>query len=282
VPADARRRLQLGISHYNVSATIKMYVARTRRCTMQPLEEVIATMRRSKIARGESLATRSGRAKGHRHSRLRHGHAKMGEASNGQVPGLRERKKARLRQQIIDTAVKLFRKHGYDNTRIDDIVEILEISQPTFFRYFPTKDAVLREVGRRGFACQMERLKIELSSKATTAERLRRFYRSVARSAESDRPLWQAVVLSGAMDPIRSPDMREPEQATVQLLREILDQGQANGEVTRDFPIVHLAEFMEGLYTTVVRQWAVDLTGPHKLTERVDNAVEFFIRAVKN
>jgi hypothetical protein len=84
------------------------------------------------------------------------------------------------------------------------------------------------------------------------------------------------------MDPIRSPDMREPEQATVQLLREILDQGQANGEVTRDFPIVHLAEFMEGLYTTVVRQWAVDLTGPHKLTERVDNAVEFFIRAVKN
>jgi hypothetical protein len=38
---------------------------------------------------------------------------------------------------------------------------------------------------------------------------------------------------------------------------------------------------MEGLYTTVVRQWAVDLTGPHKLTERVDSAVEFFIRAVK-
>jgi len=239
-------------------------------------------MRRSKVARGQSLATLSGGAKGYEHSRLRHGRAEIGEAPSGQVPGLRERKKARLHQQIIDTAVKLFRKHGYDKTRIDDIVEILEISQPTFFRYFPTKDAVLREVGRRGFACQMERLKIELNSKATTAERLRRFYRSVARTAEADRPLWQAVVLSGAMDPIRSPDMREPEQATVRLLREILEQGQANGEVTLDFPIVHLAEFMEGLYTTVVRQWAVDLTGPHKLTERVDSAVEFFIRAVKN
>lgn len=239
-------------------------------------------MGRSKVARGQSLATPSESAKGYGSLKLRHGHAKMGEAPSGEIQGLRERKKARLRQQIIDTAVKLFRKQGYDNTRIDDIVEILEISQPTFFRYFPTKDAVLREVGRRGFACQMERLTLELNSKATTAERLRRFYRSVARSAESDRPLWQAVVLSGAMDPIRSPDMREPEQATVGLLREILEQGQANGEVTRDFPIVHLAEFMEGLYTTVVRQWAVDLTGPHKLTERVDNAVEFFIRAVKN
>jgi AcrR family transcriptional regulator len=61
--------------------------------------------------------------------------------------GLRERKKARLRRQIIDTSIKLFRKHGYEDTRIDDIVQTLEISQPTFFRYFPSKDAVLREVG---------------------------------------------------------------------------------------------------------------------------------------
>ncbi len=239
-------------------------------------------MRRRKSAGGESIATPFARAKVHGNSRLSRDRPGIGEATNGKLPGLRERKKARLRRQIIETAVKLFRKRGYESTRIDDIVEILEISQPTFFRYFPTKDAVLREVGRRGFVCQMERLKFELSSKATTAERLRRFYKSLARIAEADRPLWRAVVLSGAMDPVRTPDMREPEEATVRLLREILDQGQANGEVTRDFPIVHLAEFMEGLYTTVVRQWAVDLTGPHKLTERVDNAVEFFIRAVKN
>ena len=61
-----------------------------------------------------------------------------------EIPGLRERKKARLRQQIIETAIRLFRKQGYEKTRIDDIVKILEISQPTFFRYFPSKDAVLR------------------------------------------------------------------------------------------------------------------------------------------
>jgi AcrR family transcriptional regulator len=239
-------------------------------------------MRHSKVARRELLATPGRRVKDHGDARLKRGHLPIEEAPSGRIPGLRERKKARLRQQIIDTAVKLFRKQGYENTRVDDIVEILEISQPTFFRYFPTKDAVLREVGRRGFTCQMERLKFELSSEATTAEHLRRFYKGLARIAEADRPLWQAVVLSGAMDPVRTPDMREPEQATVRLLREILEQGQASGEVTRDFPIVHLAEFMEGLYTTVVRQWAVDLTGPHKLAERVDNAVEFFIRAVKS
>src|SRR6516225_9489595 len=113
------------------------------------------------------------------------------------VPGLRERKKVRLRQQIIDSSIRLFRKRGYENTRVDDIVQILEISQPTFFRYFPSKDAVLREVGRRGFNCLKEHLETELSSDATTAERLERMYVDMAREVESDRPLWRAIVLSG-------------------------------------------------------------------------------------
>ena len=197
------------------------------------------------------------------------------------MPGLRERKKVRLRQEIIKTAVKLFRKRGYENTRVDDIVQILEISQPTFFRYFPSKDAVLREVGRRGFACIEERLETELSSEATTGERLRRMYQNMAREVEADRPLWRAVVLSGAMDPVRSPDMRRPEEVTINLLREIFAEGQKRGEITRDFPVVHLAEFMEGLYNTIVRQWAVDLNGPHRLSERVRSAVEFFLRAAQ-
>jgi AcrR family transcriptional regulator len=197
-----------------------------------------------------------------------------------EIPGLRERKKARLRQQIIETAIRLFRKQGYEKTRIDDIVRILEISQPTFFRYFPSKDAVLRDVGQRGFECIAERLKSELSTKASTADRLRRLYHSLACEAENDRPLWQAVVLSGAMDAVRSPEVRGAECIVAGLLREILAQGQERKEITGAFPVVHLAEFMEALYHTVVRQWTVDLTGPHKLTERVDSAVEFFLRAV--
>jgi AcrR family transcriptional regulator len=251
-------------------------------------------MARGRKRRGENRnMSRTKRAQGpspappYRNSKKRHAlkqkpvHSQAGMKAGRELPGLRERKKARLRQQIVETALRLFHKRGYESTRIEDIVKVLEISQPTFFRYFPSKDAVLREVGKKGFACQTERLKLELSTQAATAERLRRFYEAMAKLTEADRPLWQAVVLAGAMDPVRSPDMREPEEASVSLLREILAQGQDRGDVTRAFPVVHLAEFMEGLFNTVVRQWAVDLTGPHKLTERVRSAVEFFLRAAK-
>src|SRR5215469_7852144 len=236
-------------------------------------------MRRTKAAMSISPALRRSASLGG-NIRVKTHTSRANGSSDRNTMGLRERKKARLRQQIIDTSIRLFRKRGYENTRVEDIVQILEISQPTFFRYFPSKDAVLREVGRRGFTCIKEHLETELSSNATTAERLRRMYAGMAREVESDRPLWRAVVLSAAMDPVRSPEMRRPEEIAVRLLREILAEGQKRGEVTKTFPVAHLAEFMEGLYTTVVRRWAVDLSGPHSLSERVRSALEFFLKGV--
>src|SRR5262249_48986200 len=155
-----------------------------------------------------------------------HGHAaRPANGAGGSALGRRERKKARLRQQIIDTAIGLFRKNGYENTRVDDIVQALEISQPTFFRYFPTKDAVLRDVALRGKQCVSDQIRSELASDASTSDRLHNLYGSLARQAESNRPLWRAVVLSGAMDPVRSPEMRRYDEVAVGLLREVLAQG---------------------------------------------------------
>ena len=238
-------------------------------------------MRRMRIAGSGSPAPGNTAARNRVPTRIKGRLSRSNESGNRESLGLRERKKAKQRQQIIDTSIRLFRKHGYENTRIEDIVQVLEISQPTFFRYFPSKDAVLREVGRRGFGCIKEHLETELSSDATTSERLQRMYEGMAHEVESDRPLWRAVVLSGAMDPVRSPEMRRPEEIAVSLLREILAEGQKRGEVTKAFPVTRLAEFMEGLYTTVVRRWAVDLSGPHNLSQRVRSALAFFLKGVQ-
>src|ERR1700677_3680995 len=218
--------------------------------------------------------------------RNRHGLRKRNDAppvaaAAPEAPGLRERKKAKLRKAIVKTSQRLFLERGYENTRIDDIVNVLDVSQPTFFRYLPSKDAALRAIGRPAFARQAEILRTELSSKASTGERLRRFFESLAKITEEGRPLWQAGILAGAVDPGRSPEVRGPEEAAADLLREILAQGQERGDITRAFLVVHLPEFMEGLFNTVVRQWAVDLHGPHKLVDRAANAVEFFLRGAK-
>lgn len=56
---------------------------------------------------------------------------------------LRDRKRARTRQSLVDAAVELFERHGYDRTGIADIAAAAEVGTRTFFRYFPSKEALL-------------------------------------------------------------------------------------------------------------------------------------------
>jgi AcrR family transcriptional regulator len=54
--------------------------------------------------------------------------------------GLRERKKARLRETIAATAIRMFLKSGFDAVSITDIAREAEVSRKTLFAYFPTKE----------------------------------------------------------------------------------------------------------------------------------------------
>ncbi len=58
-------------------------------------------------------------------------------------PGLRERKKLRTRARLIDAALDLADRHGYEHTTVEQIAEAVEVSPRTFARYFPTKDSAI-------------------------------------------------------------------------------------------------------------------------------------------
>ncbi|WP_410602985.1 TetR/AcrR family transcriptional regulator [Amycolatopsis sp. lyj-90] len=56
---------------------------------------------------------------------------------------LRDRKRARTRQALIDAATELFERQGYDETTIADIAAAAEIGARTFFSYFASKEELL-------------------------------------------------------------------------------------------------------------------------------------------
>lgn len=55
---------------------------------------------------------------------------------------MRERKKQRTRATLIDAAVELCGRQGFERTTVDQIAAIADVSPRTFSRYFATKDAI--------------------------------------------------------------------------------------------------------------------------------------------
>ena len=55
-------------------------------------------------------------------------------------PSLRERKKERTRARLIEVSHRLFTRHGYDATTLEQIADEAEVSVPTVLAYFESKE----------------------------------------------------------------------------------------------------------------------------------------------
>jgi AcrR family transcriptional regulator len=62
--------------------------------------------------------------------------------------GLTERNKNRTRRELAEAASRLFLERGYSSTTVQDIVDAVDISPRTFFRYFPCKEDVVTAIAR--------------------------------------------------------------------------------------------------------------------------------------
>ena len=201
-------------------------------------------------------------------------------ASDAVLPelGLRERKKARLRAQISDTALALFRDAGLERTTVDEICRRVEISQPTFYKYFPSKEAILAEHAMVGWG---ELLRAALDAPGSLETRLRACFAAIGARMTEDWRLWHAIAVSGAYNPVRDPALLQSSEAGTRALERVLAQGQERSELTRDFSADRLASMLEGLMLRVGIEWGAGYLGSRPLAEAMDEAIEFFLRAAR-
>ena len=193
--------------------------------------------------------------------------------------GLRARKKARLRQGILDTAVEIFRERGYEKTTVEEIVRRVEISQPTFYKYFGSKDAVLREVAGgmlRDWAQEAEAAARQEGE--NTGAALRQIFAMMAATMLEDRALWECIVLADALNPMRAPEQREADRDTTRGIAAILARGQRRGEITEHFSAARMAENLIAMQIIDCLAWGADMLEGRGIEEVLAENLEFFLR----
>ncbi|MCG5219391.1 TetR/AcrR family transcriptional regulator [Streptosporangium sp. KLBMP 9127] len=79
------------------------------------------------------------------------------------MTGLRELKKRRVRDAISAAAITLFLERGFDEVSVAEVAQAAEVSKPTLFKYFATKEdlVLFRIADHRGESARVVRDRAE-------------------------------------------------------------------------------------------------------------------------
>lgn len=146
-------------------------------------------------------------------------------------------KRAALRLRIIAVALKTFAAQGFENTKMTDIAEQLQMTGPALYHYFGTKNELL-------FAC-LNQILDHLLADATRAstgtgpveERLANVVRTqvaIELRYESTAPLINAHLygpryLTQMVDESKQELLRSKQRSLVQIYRTLIAEGIASG-----------------------------------------------------
>jgi AcrR family transcriptional regulator len=86
------------------------------------------------------------------------------------APDHRARKRAETHRRIYRAAMDLFREHGYDAVTVGQIVAASQVSVPTFYDHFPSKEHVVLPMPDPG---DIEKILLAQAEGLTIAERMR-------------------------------------------------------------------------------------------------------------
>jgi AcrR family transcriptional regulator len=191
--------------------------------------------------------------------------------------GLRERKKERLRQAILETSLQLFKERGYEQTRISDIAASVEIGEATLYRYFASKEAIVNEISAMAMQIPREQL-AALRADASVEDHLRTVYLGVANQVLEQRWIFQ---LAGAL-PIGASLLGSDDDIASGLgphLLGMIREAQRRGEIANEVDAATLADLFASMLSAAVLGWAKGDESA-ELQPRIEAVIRIFFHGV--
>jgi TetR/AcrR family transcriptional repressor of mexCD-oprJ operon len=160
------------------------------------------------------------------------------------APELRPRQalQARVAAAIVDAAAHVLAERG-DQASMTDVAAAAGVARATVYRYFPSREALLRRVGELAVADAGARLAASRIGEVAPDDGVARAVRALADVGDAFIVLARERV---------EPDRRQFEAAVIGPLRELFDRGQAAGAFRADLSTSWLVEAFVGLIASAL------------------------------
>jgi AcrR family transcriptional regulator len=190
---------------------------------------------------------------------------------------LREAKKQRNKQAIVEAAISLFSAQGYENTSIEQIARAAGVGKGTVYSYFQTKKDIIK-----GFCeYEIEKIHLELVKRSNQDDSILQQmlviymteFHHVTQNKEFGRLYMRESVFPKESD---VEDNLETDDKYFQILFPILQKGQERGELRKDIDLLYMTAHFYSLYIMIISAW---YTGRIS-TDEVEPAMELLFRQV--
>lgn len=180
--------------------------------------------------------------------------------------------------KIISAAWKLFYEQGYENTTVEDILELSGTSKGTFYHYFEGKDALLGTLSVL-FDEKYEQLMPGIPEDMPALEVLAYLNRELFAMIESSVPLeLLAGLLSTQLVTRGEKHLLDRNRVYFRLLRETVTRGQARGEIRTDATVNDITKAYALMERALMYDWCL-CSGDYSLSRYSADMMAMFLRS---
>lgn len=176
-----------------------------------------------------------------------------------------ERKKNQTKKKIVSAAWRLFYEQGYENTTVDDIVELSGTSKGSFYHYFEGKDALLSSLSIL-FDEKYEELTPRMDPEMNSFEKLMYLNRELFSMIERTVPIdLLARMYSTQLVTRGEKHLLDHNRVYYRLLRSIVLEGQERGQINREIPAAEITKLYALCERALLYDWCI-CSGEYSLT----------------
>ncbi len=181
---------------------------------------------------------------------------------------------------ILTAAGAVFAKFGFHKSTIAQIAAEAGVADGTIYLYFKNKEDILYQFLNYKTEIVFKEMRKAVNSNENAEIRLNNLIRSHLKEFQNDRDM--AVVFQSEVRYIReiSPQIKNITRMYLDLLTEIIEQGQIEGSVRQDLFMGVVKQYILGAVEGVINTW---LTAGCKydLTSMADPLVELYLRGIE-